>query len=63
MAVPAGLDLDLLRSFVAIAEEQSFTRAAARVGRRNRPSRFKCSGSKGCSARLLSSEARAAASS
>lgn len=33
MAVPAGLDLDLLRSFVAIAEEGSFTRAAARVGR------------------------------
>ena len=30
---PAGLDLDLLRSFVAIAEERSFTRAAARVGR------------------------------
>lgn len=33
MSVPAGLDLDLLRSFVAIAEEGSFTRAAARVGR------------------------------
>lgn len=33
MAVPAGLDLDLLRSFVAIAEEGSFTRAADRVGR------------------------------
>lgn len=33
MGVPAGLDLDLLRSFVAIAEEKSFTRAAARVGR------------------------------
>jgi DNA-binding transcriptional LysR family regulator len=29
----AGFDLDLLRSFVAIAEEKSFTRAAARVGR------------------------------
>jgi DNA-binding transcriptional LysR family regulator len=33
MGVPAGLDLDLLRSFVAIAEERSFTRAADRVGR------------------------------
>jgi DNA-binding transcriptional LysR family regulator len=33
MGVPAGLDLDLLRSFVAIAEEGSFTRAANRVGR------------------------------
>jgi len=33
MGVPLGLDLDLLRSFVAIAEERSFTRAAARVGR------------------------------
>jgi DNA-binding transcriptional LysR family regulator len=30
---PPGFDLDLLRSFVAIAEERSFTRAAARVGR------------------------------
>jgi DNA-binding transcriptional LysR family regulator len=28
-----GLDLDLLRSFVIIAEEKSFTRAAERVGR------------------------------
>ena len=33
MAIPLGLDLDLLRTFVAIAEERSFTRAAARVGR------------------------------
>ncbi|MBX3576703.1 MAG: LysR family transcriptional regulator [Rhizobiaceae bacterium] len=33
MAVPSSFDLDLLRSFVAIAEEKSFTRAAARVGR------------------------------
>jgi DNA-binding transcriptional LysR family regulator len=33
MGIPAGLDLDLLRSFVAIAEEGSFTRAAERVGR------------------------------
>ena len=33
MGVPPGFDLDLLRSFVAIAEEKSFTRAAARVGR------------------------------
>ena len=33
MGVPAGLDLYLLRSFIAIAEEGSFTRAAARVGR------------------------------
>jgi DNA-binding transcriptional LysR family regulator len=33
MAVPASFDLDLLRSFVAIAEEKSFTRAATRVGR------------------------------
>ena len=33
MGVPAGLDLDLLRSFIAIAEEGSFTRAADRVGR------------------------------
>src|SRR5688572_20637316 len=33
MGIPLGFDLDLLRSFVAIAEERSFTRAAARVGR------------------------------
>jgi DNA-binding transcriptional LysR family regulator len=33
MGVPASFDLDVLRSFVAIAEERSFTRAAARVGR------------------------------
>lgn len=33
MALPVGLDLDLLRTFVAIAEEKSFTRAAERVGR------------------------------
>src|SRR5215813_10446298 len=33
MGLPPGFDLDLLRSFVAIAEEKSFTRAANRVGR------------------------------
>lgn len=33
MGIMAGFDLDLLRSFVMIAEERSFTRAAARVGR------------------------------
>ena len=33
MGHPIGFDLDLLRSFIAIAEEKSFTRAAARVGR------------------------------
>lgn len=33
MGIPLGFDLDLLRTFVAIAEERSFTRAAARVGR------------------------------
>lgn len=33
MGAPLGLDPDLLRSFVAIAEERSFTRAAGRVGR------------------------------
>lgn len=33
MAVPVSFDLDLLRSFLAIAEEKSFTRAATRVGR------------------------------
>lgn len=33
MAVPAGLDPDLLRAFVLIAEEGSFTRAARLVGR------------------------------
>jgi DNA-binding transcriptional LysR family regulator len=33
MGLPASFDLDLLRSFVAIAEEKSFTRAASRVGR------------------------------
>lgn len=33
MALPDGLDLGLLRTFVAIAEELNFTRAAARVGR------------------------------
>lgn len=33
MALPVGLDIDLLRTFVAISEEGSFTRAAERVGR------------------------------
>jgi DNA-binding transcriptional LysR family regulator len=33
MPNPTGIDPDLLRSFTAIAEEASFTRAAARVGR------------------------------
>ena len=33
MGLPDGLDLSLLRTFVAIAEETSFTRAAERVGR------------------------------
>lgn len=33
MAGPTSFDLDVLRSFVAIAEERSFTRAASRVGR------------------------------
>ena len=33
MSVPAGLDPDLLRTFVFIAEEGSFTRAGLRVGR------------------------------
>ena len=33
MTLPSGLDPDLLRAFVFIAEEGSFTRAAARVGR------------------------------
>jgi DNA-binding transcriptional LysR family regulator len=33
MGAPPGFDLDLLRTFLAIAEEKSFTRAAARVGR------------------------------
>jgi len=33
MGVRPSLDIDLLRSFVLIAEEQSFTRAAERVGR------------------------------
>ncbi|GAC1342602.1 MAG: LysR substrate-binding domain-containing protein [Acetobacteraceae bacterium] len=33
MSLPLGLDPDLLRGFVFIAEEGSFTRAAARVGR------------------------------
>jgi DNA-binding transcriptional LysR family regulator len=33
MSNPASLDPDLLRTFVYIAEEGSFTRAAARVGR------------------------------
>lgn len=33
MGLPVGLDLDVLRSFVIIAEEKSFTRAAERVGR------------------------------
>ena len=33
MTLPASLDPDLLRTFVFIAEEGSFTRAAARVGR------------------------------
>ena len=33
MTMPAALDPDLLRAFVFIAEDGSFTRAAARVGR------------------------------
>lgn len=33
MSLPAGLDPDLLRAFAFIAEEGSFTRAAARIGR------------------------------
>jgi len=33
MSLPSGLDPDLLRAFAFIAEEGSFTRAAARVGR------------------------------
>ncbi|HUZ62103.1 MAG TPA: LysR substrate-binding domain-containing protein [Acetobacteraceae bacterium] len=33
MSLPAAIDPDLLRSFAFIAEEGSFTRAAARVGR------------------------------
>src|SRR5579875_855089 len=33
MALPAGLDPDLLRAFAFIAEEGSFTRAARLVGR------------------------------
>jgi DNA-binding transcriptional LysR family regulator len=33
MSLPAGLDADLLRAFVYVAEEQSFTRAGQRVGR------------------------------
>lgn len=33
MTVPVGLDIDLLRTFIIISEERSFTRAAERVGR------------------------------
>jgi len=33
MAVPPTFDLHLLRTFMLIAEERSFTRAAERVGR------------------------------
>ena len=33
MGSTSALDIDLLRSFVLIAEEGSFTRAAERVGR------------------------------
>ena len=33
MALPQGMDTDLLRAFVLIAEGHSFTQAAARVGR------------------------------
>ena len=33
MGAPSALDVDLLRSFVLIAEGGSFTRAAERVGR------------------------------
>jgi DNA-binding transcriptional LysR family regulator len=33
MSVKADLDLDLLRAFVVVAEAQSFTRAARRLGR------------------------------
>jgi len=33
MSLPTGLDADLLRAFVYVAEEQSFTRAGQRVGR------------------------------
>ena len=33
MSLPAGLDPDLLRAFIYVAEEQNFTRAGSRVGR------------------------------
>lgn len=33
MPLPSGLDTDLLRSFVLVAEELNFTRAGARIGR------------------------------
>ena len=33
MSIPSGLDPDLLRAFIFIAEEGSFTRAAERIGR------------------------------
>ena len=33
MSIPTGIDPDLLRAFVFIAEDNSFTRAAQRVGR------------------------------
>ncbi len=33
MSLPPGLDADLLRTFVFVADEQSFTRAGQRVGR------------------------------
>lgn len=33
MSLPGGLDADVLRAFVYVAEEKSFTRAGARIGR------------------------------
>ena len=52
MGIPLGFDLDLLRTFVAIAEERSFTWAAARVGRTQSAVSLRCSDSRVCSGKL-----------
>ena len=61
MAVPASFDLDLLRSFVAIAEEKSFTRAATRVGRTQAAVSLQVQRLEGLSGRRLSCAAKAVA--
>jgi DNA-binding transcriptional LysR family regulator len=63
MGVPASFDLDVLRSFVAIAEEKSFTRAASRVGRTQAAISLQIQRLEGILGKSSSCAARAASSS